>query len=87
LYKDGSQQLSIVAKYTGGNTEEVTNKCTYESSDRLVVAVDKEGYVVAFAPGEVTITVTYTDTKDSVMKTITIPVTVRQETCTSPGST
>jgi len=81
LYKSGEQQLSIIATYTGGKTEEVTAQCTYESSDRMVLAVDQGGYVVALATGDAIITVTYTNTKDSVTMTITIPINVKEEKC------
>jgi len=79
LYKYGMQQLSIIATYTGGKTEEVTAQCTYESSDKMVLVVDQNGYVEALAIGEAIITVTYT--KDSVTMTITIPVIMKEEKC------
>ena len=68
------QQLSIIATYADGKTEEVTDQCTYETTDRLVATVDKDGFLMALQPGEAFVTVTFT--KDGVTKTTVIPVSV-----------
>jgi hypothetical protein len=68
------QQLTITATYSDGKTEEVTDQCTYETTDRKVATVDKDGFLMALTPGDATVTVIFTE--GGVTKTTTIPVSV-----------
>jgi large repetitive protein len=56
---DDEKQLTLTAVYSDKNTEEVTEKATWSSSDEEVVEVTKEGKVTALAEGKAVITAKY----------------------------
>lgn len=83
LYRGETQQLDIIASYTGGRTEKVTAQCTYQSSNTMVLYVSDSGKLLAQAPGAAAVTVTYSTGSDS--RTITFSVTVI-EGCVLPSA-
>ncbi|TKI58698.1 DNRLRE domain-containing protein [Brevibacillus antibioticus] len=56
---DDEKQLTLTAVFSDKNTEEVTEKATWSSSDEEVVEVTKEGKVTALAEGKAVITAKY----------------------------
>lgn len=92
---DQTQQLTISAKYTknastsSGISKDVTNNCTFQSSDEQVAKVTSTGRVQGIAPGTADISVSYTAIPGSsdfssaskgkipITLTISVPVTVR----------
>ncbi|WP_409179219.1 Ig-like domain-containing protein [Brevibacillus fortis] len=56
---DEEKQLTLTAVFSDKNTEEVTEKATWSSSDEEVVEVTKEGKVTALAEGKAVITAKY----------------------------
>lgn len=92
---DQTQQLTIGAKYTknastsSGISKDVTNNCTFLSSNERVAKVTSTGLVQGIAPGTADIKVSYTAIPGSsdfstaskgkipITLTISVPVTVR----------
>ncbi len=56
---DEEKQLTLTAVFSDKNTEEVTEKATWSSSDEEVIEVTKEGKVTALAEGKAVITAKY----------------------------
>ncbi|WP_429840782.1 Ig-like domain-containing protein [Brevibacillus sp. FIR094] len=56
---DEEKQLNLTAVFSDKNTEEVTEKATWSSSDEEVIEVTKEGKVTALAEGKAVITAKY----------------------------
>jgi len=65
-----TKQLTVVANYSDGSTQDVTNSATYTSSNPSVVTVSSGGLISAVNIGSATITVDYGS------KTAEVPVTV-----------
>ena len=82
LYQPGTQQLDITVIYADGKTNNVTEKCTYESSDEGTITVSAGGGITGLLPGSAIITVTYTE--GDVTKMISVPV-YCVESCLAPG--
>lgn len=54
------QQLSVIARYTDGTSEDVTRSAVYEASEKEMAAVDPAGHVVFYnQPGTVSVMVRY----------------------------
>lgn len=54
------QQLSVIARYTDGSTQDVTQSAVYETSEREMAAVDGAGHVTFYnQPGTVSVMVRY----------------------------
>jgi uncharacterized protein YjdB len=70
-----TQQLTITATYTKGNTKNVTAQNTFKSSNEKIATVSKGGLIKGVAAGSASITASYTEGK--VTKTVTVPVTVK----------
>ena len=68
----GMQQLDIIAKYSDGTTKNVTEQCTYQSSNEEMVTVSMFGYIKGLIPGGAMITIIYTE--EDITKTTTVPV-------------
>ncbi|MEA1965224.1 MAG: Ig-like domain-containing protein [Candidatus Aerophobetes bacterium] len=79
LTEGDSQSIdSIIAYYENGSTADIAlDACTYDSSDPVVATVDA-GVITAVAPGNATITVSYTE--GEITKTDTVEVTVTPAT-------
>lgn len=75
LIKDDPKKLKLTAFYES-SSEIITEKAEWSSSDKAIASVSK-GTVVAYKPGEVTITATYGD--KSVSATIDVEVPRRLE--------
>src|SRR5207249_10366325 len=57
---DGEQQLTVIAYYTDGTTEDVTRSALYEPNDKGLAKTDETGRVKVFAePGDVAVMVRY----------------------------
>ncbi|MGG4454578.1 Ig-like domain-containing protein [Brevibacillus porteri] len=56
---DEEKQLNLTAVFSDKNTEEVTEKATWSSSDEEIIEVTKEGKVTALAEGKAVITAKY----------------------------
>ncbi|ASJ55972.1 phage tail protein [Brevibacillus formosus] len=56
---DEEKQLTLTAVFSDKNTEEVTERATWSSSDEEVIEVTKEGKVTALAEGKAVITAKY----------------------------
>jgi uncharacterized protein YjdB len=55
------QKITVTAKYADGSSKKVTDLCDYfKSSNETMAYVSARGVVTAYAPGTVTITVSYT---------------------------
>jgi hypothetical protein len=54
------QQLSVIARYTDGTSQDVTRSAVYEASEKEMAAVDSAGHVVFYnEPGTVSVMVRY----------------------------
>ncbi|MGE5371616.1 MAG: Ig-like domain-containing protein [Solirubrobacterales bacterium] len=72
----GKQQLSVTANYNDGTTGNITNACTFASSDTSIAAVNSTGTVTAVAQGSVTITATTQDGSNTATSTVQVAVPV-----------
>lgn len=58
--KPGSTyRLKVTATFTDGSAEDVTRLCSFESTDRVVAAVDRDGVVSVKSPGDAAISVRF----------------------------
>ncbi|HXT42171.1 MAG TPA: DUF1549 and DUF1553 domain-containing protein [Candidatus Angelobacter sp.] len=57
---DGEQQLSVIARYSDGSSEDVTRSALYEPNDKEMARADDTGFVKLFEqPGDVAVMVRY----------------------------
>ncbi len=62
MERDGRQQLMVVATYSDGSTENVTQTARYEPNEKLMAEVGESGNVKMLGvPGEVAIMIRYQD--------------------------
>lgn len=61
LYKNNQNNDNTVSN----NTEDVTNKAVWTSSDKSIATVNEQGLVTGIKPGNVTINVSYNDVESS----------------------
>ena len=71
----GTNYLKVKAVYSDGTVRMVTAEATVNSSDTNVLKVEQAAKLVAVAPGEATVTVTY-QSAVGVSKQLTLQVTV-----------
>ena len=71
LKPDEKYQLTAVAKFADGSTEDVTQFCSYQSLDQQTASVDRRGLVTAENIGDVAIVVRYRDEPTSVAALVT----------------
>ncbi len=75
LQMGGTNYLKVKAVYSDGTVRMVTAEATVNSSDTNVLKVEQAAKLVAVAPGEATVTVTY-QSAAGVSKQLTLQVTV-----------
>lgn len=75
LQMGGTNYLKVKAVYSDGTVRMVTAEATVNSSDTNVLKVEQVAKLVAVAPGEATVTVTY-QSAAGVSKQLTLQVTV-----------
>ncbi len=69
-----SQQLTVIAHYSDGTTQDITAQASYQSSNVSAVTVDSSGLVTVISQGSAEVTVTYQGQTDIVPVTVTAPV-------------
>ncbi|MEG6512423.1 Ig-like domain-containing protein [Desulforamulus ruminis] len=74
-----TQQLTVMAHYTGGSVIDVTNISTYASDNEMVATVTDTGLVSTLARGDANITVTYD------VQTVVLPLGVDQPVAVGLG--
>jgi uncharacterized protein YjdB len=74
LAKGQTQQLSVIASFSDGTTQNVTSLASYQSSDPSIATVSTSGLVTSVDYGNAEITISYET------KSIVIPITVGQYT-------
>lgn len=82
---DGTQQLTVTATYSDGDTADVTTEASYESSDTEVATVSDTGLITAVGvppcsgEGLATITISYNEAgikaTDNVLVTVAVSIT------------
>jgi hypothetical protein len=63
---EGSQQLSITAKFSDGTARDVTRSVAYSSSNTDVATVDEQGFVTPHSQGETVILVRFLEHIESI---------------------
>jgi hypothetical protein len=71
LEEGKTARLKVEATFADGSTEEVTRLCSFESRDRMVVAVDRDGTLTAGSAGDAAVIVRYRD--EPVAATVLVP--------------
>jgi hypothetical protein len=64
-------QLTAIAKFTDGSTEDVTALCSYQSLDANTATVNRRGEVTAQTVGDVSLVIRYRDEPSSVVALVT----------------
>ena len=68
-----TQQLTATVTFSSGTTMDVTDECTWTSSDEAVATVSESGLVTAAGVGECTVTATYQGLSGQSEITVTDP--------------
>nr|WP_269456777.1 Ig-like domain-containing protein [Thermanaeromonas toyohensis] len=74
LPKGRTQQLTVVANYSDGSSQDVTSSATYSSMNPSVASVSSSGLVTAVNTGSTAITVSYGSLSTQVPVTVTAAV-------------
>lgn len=78
-------QLKVIAKYSDGNTEDVTAQATYQSRNEAIASVVSGGLVTAKSAGTTDITVSYGSQTVSVSLLVSAPVVIVEDLTINPA--